>query len=123
MKALREAGLFSLRRAYVDKKGGAACIMNENTQKTGNVGSHTVYLDRRQHTMVTGVSEVSSFDENEVVLKVDGGVMIVTGEHLHVGKLLLDEGKLDVEGHVDGIIYEVPRQTTGKLLSRWRHRR
>ena len=98
-------------------------MVNENTKKATIAGDHTVYLDRRQHTMVTGVLDVSSFDENEVVLKVDGGVMIVGGEHLHVGKLLLDEGKLDIDGRVDSIVYEAPRQPGSKLLARWRRGR
>lgn len=75
---------------------------------------HAVMLDQRKHGTITGVTDVCSFHENEIVLKVDGGMMIVTGDNLHVGKLLLEEGKLDVQGRIDSISYEAPR-----AASRW----
>ena len=75
---------------------------------------HHVTMERRSHAVVTGVNEVCSFHETEIVLKVDSGMMIIDGEGLHVGKLLLDEGKLDVEGKINGLHYEHPHQ--GKKL-------
>lgn len=85
--------------------------MGEMQSKT----AHKVVLDQRKQVCISGVSDVCSFHENEVVLKVDGGVMMITGENLHVGKLLLEEGRVDLAGRVDGIQYEQPR-TAGKLF-------
>lgn len=76
---------------------------------------HTVQMERRRHAAITGVTDVCSFHETEIVLKVDTGLMILTGENLHIGKLLLDDGKLDVEGQIDGIVYEKPRLTKRRL--------
>lgn len=70
---------------------------------------HTVQMERRKHASIAGVTDVCSFHETEIVLKVDSGMMVITGEGLHIGKLLLEEGRLDVEGHIDGMIYEKPR--------------
>lgn len=70
--------------------------------------AHRVVLDQRKQLSVSGVGDVCSFHENEIVLKVDSGVMVITGENLHVGKLLLTEGQVDIAGHVDGIQYEQP---------------
>lgn len=77
---------------------------------------HTVQMERRRHAAITGVTDVCSFHENEIVLKVDTGLMVLTGESLHIGKLLLDDGKLDVDGQIDGIVYEKPRLNHRKLL-------
>ena len=77
--------------------------------------AHKVVLDQRRQASISGVSDVCSFHENEVLLKVDGGVMMITGENLHVGKLLLEEGRVDLAGRVDGIQYEQPR-TAAKLF-------
>ena len=85
--------------------------MGEMQSKT----AHKVVLDQRKQMSISGVSDVCSFHENEVVLKTDGGVMMITGENLHVGKLLLEEGRVDLAGRVDGIQYEQPR-TAGKLF-------
>lgn len=77
---------------------------------------HTVQMERRRHAAITGVTDVCSFHESEIVLKVDTGLMVLTGENLHIGKLLLDDGKLDVDGQIDGIVYEKPRLNHRKLL-------
>lgn len=80
------------------------------SQENGSKGSHTVQIDRRRHTAITGVSDVCSFHETEIVLKIDGGLMVLSGQGLHIARLLLEEGRLDVEGHVDGVNYETPKK-------------
>lgn len=82
--------------------------------------AHTVQMERRRHAAITGVMDVCSFHETEIVLKVDTGLMVLTGENLHIGKLLLDDGKLDVEGQIDGIVYERPKLAKRGLLFRKR---
>lgn len=83
--------------------------------------NHTVQIDRRRHTTITGVSDVCSFHETEIVLKIDSGLMILTGQNLHIAKLLLEDGRLDVDGHVDGIVYEAPKAQARRLLfGKWR---
>lgn len=79
--------------------------MGEQQEKT----KHRITLDQRRQACITGVNDVCSFHENEVVLKVDGSTLVITGENLHVGKLVLEEGRLDLAGRVDGIHYEQPR--------------
>ncbi len=78
---------------------------------------HTVMLDARSRAVITGVTDVSSFHETEIVLRVQDGLMVIGGEGLHIGRLSLEEGKLDVAGHVDSIIYEAPHAV--KRLFRW----
>lgn len=85
-----------------------------------DVLQHTVHMERRKHALITGVTDVSSFHENEIVLKVDTGLMVLTGESLHIGKLLLEDGKLDVEGQIDSIVYEKARSS---LRREWPWRR
>lgn len=93
-----------------------ATIRSGEERKTLN---HSFQLDQRKHAVITGVSDVCSFDENEIVLKVDSGLMVLTGQGMHIGKLLLEEGRLDVDGHVDSVVYEAPK-AVGKFFSRWR---
>ena len=70
---------------------------------------HTLSMNERRQAIITGVADVCSFHENEIVLRVEGGEMVIGGEGLHVGKLLLEEGRLDVEGRIDSVVYESPR--------------
>ena len=55
--------------------------------------------------MLTGVNEVLGFDENQVTLMTENGEIALTGEGLHVTKLMLEEGQMAVEGKIDGVIY------------------
>ena len=80
--------------------------------------NHTLHMEHRNHAVLTGVLDVSSFHENEIILKVDSGLMIMNGDGLHIGKLLIEDGRLDVQGHIDSIVYENTRKRTG-TLPRW----
>ena len=90
-----------------------------NAEKTSNqeLTKHSVQMERRKHAAITGVSDVCSFHETEIVLRVDGGLMFITGENLHIGKLLLDDGRLDVEGQIDSLVYEKPKASARRLFS------
>ena len=64
--------------------------------------SQRIDLTGRERLTVTGVEDVERFDELSVVMRTAAGVLVVTGEDLHIGKLSLDGGELLVEGHIDG---------------------
>ena len=57
---------------------------------------HNVILENRERLSVSGVSEVISFDENQVVLVTSMGVMTVGGQQLHVEKLSLEMGEIEI---------------------------
>ena len=89
--------------------------INEGTQK----GEHNLSLERRKRATITGVSDVCSFHETEIVLRLDSGLMYLSGEGLHIARLLLEEGKLDVDGQIDSIVYEQPKKAV-KRLFQWK---
>ena len=78
---------------------------------------HSLSLDERKQAALTGVREVLAFDENQVVLMTDTGELCLTGQDLHVTKLMLEEGQLTVEGRLDGIFY-TQRQNKRGLFRR-----
>ena len=68
--------------------------------------------------LLTGVTEVESFDDGQVVLSTHGGRLVITGAGLHVSSLVLEEGKLSLEGTIDGMHYEGGAQKRGGFLRR-----
>lgn len=68
-------------------------------------GHHVTMEDRRALT-VSGVEDVERFDEASIVLATTQGMLVVTGEGLHIEKLSLDGGDLKVEGKIDALSYE-----------------
>jgi sporulation protein YabP len=79
---------------------------------------HSIQLEERHRLAVTGVSEVLSFDENEVIMDTSLGLLTVEGEGLHVEKLSLDMGELSLEGSIQSLCYSHDRQKKGSFWSR-----
>lgn len=73
--------------------------------------AHSLSLENRKTAALTGVQEVLAFDENQVILMTESGEIALTGENLHVTRLMLEEGMLTVEGRLDSIFYT---QRTGR---------
>ena len=55
--------------------------------------------------MVTGVADVLSFDLNEILLETEQGMMMVKGTDLHVNRLSLEKGEVDLSGNINSIAY------------------
>ncbi len=71
--------------------------------------SHKLTLNERRQLTMTGVSEVVSFDENQVVLQTAAGTLIVQGQELKLKTLSPEGGQVAVDGQVGALIYEEPR--------------
>lgn len=67
---------------------------------------HKLVVNQRESVAITGVLDVISFDEEQVVCETDMGVLILRGVGLHVNNLNLESGLLDIFGEVIGITYE-----------------
>ena len=66
---------------------------------------HKCIIQNRMLTNITGVREVVSFDENQVVLDTDMGLLTLKGKELHVSRLTVEKGEVDLEGSVDSMVY------------------
>ena len=81
-------------------------------------GIHRVELSGRDRLVISGVEDVERFDENGIVMATSAGILTVTGEGLHIGKLSLDGGELHVDGRIDSLAYEDPVMSRGGFLRR-----
>jgi len=82
---------------------------------------HKCIMHNRQSANITGVREVISFDENQVVLDTDMGLLTMKGKDLHVSRLTVEKGEVDIEGNVDSLIYssnEAYRKSGESLFQR-----
>lgn len=71
-------------------------------QKTQN---HKLVINNRKTSIVTGVLDVLSFDLNEIVLQTEQGMLMVKGTDMHVNRLTLEKGEVDLSGNIDSVIY------------------
>ena len=83
--------------------------------------SHKVMLNNRESGRLTGILDVISFDENSIVLDTDMGLLTIKGKDLHVSRLTLEKGEIDIEGRTDSFVYssnESYRRSGQSILSR-----
>ena len=67
--------------------------------------THNLMLENRQNVKMTGIKDIKSFDEKEILLFTEAGKLLIKGEELHVKRLNLEKGEADLEGKVDSLTY------------------
>ena len=67
--------------------------------------AHKMVVNNRKTSMVTGVLDVLAFDLNEVLLETEQGMLMVKGKDLHVNRLTLEKGEVDLSGQIDSVAY------------------
>ena len=104
-------------RASVDE---VYSLIMEDLNQAG-MRMHKLTLLNRKTCSVNGVNDVLSFDTHEILLETEQGMMMFKGEELHVNRLSLDKGEVDIDGRIDSILYSDVIRTpekSGSLLSR-----
>lgn len=66
---------------------------------------HKVTMTNRKTCTLNGVNDVLSFDIHEILLETEQGMLMIKGDDLHVNRLTLDKGEVDVEGKIDSLTY------------------
>lgn len=67
--------------------------------------AHKLILSNRRTGTITGVADVISFDITEVLLETEQGMLMIKGADLHVNRLTLEKGEIDIEGRIDSLAY------------------
>lgn len=80
-------------------------------------GVHKVYLNARKTAVLSGVRDVLSFDAKEVYLETEQGILLIRGDELHVNRLSLEKGEVDVDGRIDSFAYSDREDTQKKATS------
>lgn len=69
------------------------------------VKAHKLVVNNRKTCTTTGVIDVLSFDLNEILLETEQGMLLLKGTDLHVNRLTLEKGEVDVSGNIDSVAY------------------
>lgn len=94
----------------------------EKQEERAVVRAHTLTLEGRERAKLAGVTAVSCFNEEEVVLETSVGEVALMGADLHIEQLNLDDGRLDVTGQITAIEYSdiAPKKERRGLFARRR---
>ncbi|MCH5343930.1 MAG: sporulation protein YabP [Acetatifactor sp.] len=71
----------------------------------GTTRMHKVTMTNRKTCTINGVNDVLSFDVHEILLETEQGMLMIKGDDLHVNRLTLDKGEVDVDGKIDSFTY------------------
>lgn len=71
-----------------------------------------IILESREKLNVSGVVDILTFDEEEIILDTVLGVLEIHGSNLKVEKLSTDTGEILAKGKIDELLYA--KETTVK---------
>ena len=74
-------------------------------EKKNITQSHKVLLVNRQNGAFSGIIDELSFDVAEILLETELGMLLIKGHDLHVNRLSLEKGEIDIEGRIDSLTY------------------
>ena len=80
--------------------------------------SHNLILKERKSLNISGVLDVDSFDDNAVVAYTDLGELTIKGSNLHINKINLDSGDLELDGEVYSLEYAEDRPAERGFFSK-----
>lgn len=78
------------------------------------LSSHTVTMENRRTLKITGVTQVTSYDEYKIVLSTDYGRLTVSGRGLVAGEISTSGKILQLEGDIDFLQYSRDRGKSEK---------
>ena len=80
-------------------------------------GAHKALVSNRKNGSFTGILDVLSFDVSQILLETEQGMLMVKGKDLHVNRLNLEKGEVDIAGKIDSLSYsDVPNAHKGESL-------
>ncbi len=80
--------------------------------------AHTIHIDNRMRISITGVADVESFNEQDILLITEAGPLNIVGNNLHLSKLNLEDGQVCIEGELLALDYEPPEQEKRGLFGK-----
>ncbi len=75
-------------------------------KQTRSESVHNLILENRRKLSVSGIEEVESFNEEEIILRTSQhGILVIKGTDLHINKLNVDSGDVNIAGDVSAMDY------------------
>ncbi|MDF2607164.1 MAG: hypothetical protein K0R15_832 [Clostridiales bacterium] len=74
-------------------------------EKQQPLKGHRVTLNNRKICQITGVDDVLAFDAEEIILDTEQGILTIKGSDLHVNRVTVEKGEVDIEGDINNFSY------------------
>ena len=78
--------------------------MNKDADKV-ELMNHNITINERQNLLISGITKIDSFDNEEFLLETSAGPLGVKGKDLEIINLDTYEGTIMIKGIIDGLTY------------------
>ena len=81
-----------------------------------NYPKHTsIVVDNRKKLVINGVINIEGFDDEEVTLLINEGKINVEGSGLKIESLTKDNGEIIIMGEINGVFYSREKLSKGLI--------
>ncbi len=87
--------------------------MDEKKSYQSKQLNHNIIIEGREKMSISAVDEVGAFDENSVTLNTAAGYLEISGSGLHINKLSVETGDVEIEGKITGCVYKERDKASG----------
>lgn len=98
----------------MDDKRGIRPETKPQMHRTAEDRNQNLYIENRQKATISGVLNVQSFNEAEIIIETVLGILTIKGTGMHINKLNLEAGDLMIDGNIDSCAYSEKRDLKTK---------
>ena len=82
------------------------------------MNTNNIIIENRIKTSISGVTDVVSFSEHEIILDTEAGGLVLQGEDFRINKLNVDIGELTIDGKLNYFSYETAKREKIGMFAR-----
>jgi sporulation protein YabP len=79
---------------------------------------HSIIVENRKKIVLTGVRDVESFNENDIIIVTHSGGLRIRGKNLEIGKISIETGDLEMTGDVTSLHYSNLDRTPNNFITK-----
>ncbi|MCD8151575.1 MAG: sporulation protein YabP [Clostridiales bacterium] len=83
-------------------------------ERQASTGQHKMIVSNRSACSLNGITNILSFDVSEILLETRLGMLMIRGKDLHVNRLTLEKGEVDLSGEIDSLQYSDMKKGSGQ---------
>ncbi|MCL2634314.1 MAG: sporulation protein YabP [Oscillospiraceae bacterium] len=81
-------------------------------------GTHGIILENRKKAIMTGIKDIESFNENEMILITSAGGLRLRGRNFEIGKVNTESGELEMTGEINSVQYSNTDRTPNNVITK-----
>ena len=79
---------------------------------------HNIIIENRNKIVISGVRDIESFNENEIILLTHSGGLKLKGRGFEIGKVSTDSGEAEMTGEVVSVHYSNAERTPNNIITK-----